>query len=334
MPSMMPSSSAASRSVMREGVVGSAMGEARIVGHRAWGAASRPVSRRVGASASSGCTIKGHVRGDIRARRLLNQQLSGFLGWHGACSLYDVPAARRPRTRPRKPAMSLEHVEKLIKDHKVEFVDLRFCDMRGVQHHVTFPKSIVDASLFEDGKMFDGSSIARLEGHQRVGHGAAAGRQHRVPRSVHRRSDARADLRHPRPGDDAGLRPRSARRRQARRGLPQVQRHRRPGLLRPGTGILHLRQRPLRERHGPHLLPHRFGRSALELGPRIRRRQHRLPPDGEGWLLPRRAARLAARPARRDVQDAGSRSASKSKCTTTKSRTRASARSAPSSTRW
>ena len=60
--------------------------------------------------------------------------------------------------------MTLETVEKLIKDHKVEFVDLRFADMRGVQHHVTFPKSIVDASLFEDGKMFDGSSISGWRG--------------------------------------------------------------------------------------------------------------------------------------------------------------------------
>jgi glutamine synthetase len=65
-----------------------------------------------------------------------------------------------------EPAMSLEHVEKLIKDHKVEFIDLRFADMRGVQHHVTFPKSIVDASLFEDGKMFDGSSISGWRGIQ------------------------------------------------------------------------------------------------------------------------------------------------------------------------
>ena len=62
--------------------------------------------------------------------------------------------------------MSIENVEKLIKDHKVEFVDLRFADMRGVQHHVTFPKSIVDASLFEDGKMFDGSSISGWRGIQ------------------------------------------------------------------------------------------------------------------------------------------------------------------------
>ena len=60
--------------------------------------------------------------------------------------------------------MSVEKVEKLIKDNKVEFVDLRFVDMRGVQQHVTFPASIVEASLFEDGKMFDGSSIAGWKG--------------------------------------------------------------------------------------------------------------------------------------------------------------------------
>ena len=60
--------------------------------------------------------------------------------------------------------MTIEHVEKLIRDHKVEFIDLRFADMRGVQHHVTFPKSIIEPGLFEDGKMFDGSSIAGWKG--------------------------------------------------------------------------------------------------------------------------------------------------------------------------
>lgn len=60
--------------------------------------------------------------------------------------------------------MSLENVEKLIKDHKVEFIDLRFVDMRGVQQHVTFPANIVEPSLFEDGKMFDGSSISGWKG--------------------------------------------------------------------------------------------------------------------------------------------------------------------------
>ena len=44
--------------------------------------------------------------------------------------------------------MSCENVLKLIKDHAVEFVDLRFADMRGVQHHVSFPASIVEPALF------------------------------------------------------------------------------------------------------------------------------------------------------------------------------------------
>jgi len=55
-------------------------------------------------------------------------------------------------------------VFKLIADNKVEFVDLRFADMRGLQHHVTFPVTAIDESLFEDGKMFDGSSISGWKG--------------------------------------------------------------------------------------------------------------------------------------------------------------------------
>src|SRR5690606_26943539 len=81
--------------------------------------------------------------------------LGASRGWHGACSNGCRPSPTRGRT-----TMSLENVEKLIKDHKVEFVDLRFVDMRGVQQHVTFPASIVEPGPFEDGKTFDGSSIA------------------------------------------------------------------------------------------------------------------------------------------------------------------------------
>ena len=60
--------------------------------------------------------------------------------------------------------MAAANVTKLIKDNNVEFVDLRFADMRGLQHHVTFPATAVDDSLFEEGKMFDGSSIAGWKG--------------------------------------------------------------------------------------------------------------------------------------------------------------------------
>jgi glutamine synthetase len=60
--------------------------------------------------------------------------------------------------------MSADKVFDLIKKHNVEFVDLRFADMLGKQHHVTFPAHAVDAGTFEDGKMFDGSSITGWKG--------------------------------------------------------------------------------------------------------------------------------------------------------------------------
>lgn len=49
---------------------------------------------------------------------------------------------------------------KLLKDKDAKFVDLRFTDTRGKEHHFTLPVSAVDESMFEDGKPFDGSSIA------------------------------------------------------------------------------------------------------------------------------------------------------------------------------
>jgi glutamine synthetase len=51
-----------------------------------------------------------------------------------------------------------------IKNEDVKFVDLRFTDTRGKEQHVSLPASIVNDSLFQDGKMFDGSSIAGWKG--------------------------------------------------------------------------------------------------------------------------------------------------------------------------
>ena len=50
-------------------------------------------------------------------------------------------------------------VLKLIKTKKIEFVDLRFCDLLGTWQHTTFPVSEIDASTFSEGMGFDGSSI-------------------------------------------------------------------------------------------------------------------------------------------------------------------------------
>ena len=53
----------------------------------------------------------------------------------------------------------------LIKDHDVKWIDLRFTDTKGTQHHVTMPaRDALDDAFFEEGKMFDGSSIAGWKG--------------------------------------------------------------------------------------------------------------------------------------------------------------------------
>jgi len=51
-------------------------------------------------------------------------------------------------------------VLKLIKDNNVQFVDLRFTDLRGKWQHVSYDLSVVDEDFLTNGTMFDGSSIA------------------------------------------------------------------------------------------------------------------------------------------------------------------------------
>ena len=60
--------------------------------------------------------------------------------------------------------MSPTDVLNMIKEYDVKYVDFRFTDTRGKEQHVSVPSSTVDEGLFEDGKMFDGSSIAGWKG--------------------------------------------------------------------------------------------------------------------------------------------------------------------------
>ena len=62
--------------------------------------------------------------------------------------------------------MTADDVLKTIQEKGVKIVDLRFTDTRGKEQHVTLPAHTVDADMFEDGKMFDGSSIAGWKGIQ------------------------------------------------------------------------------------------------------------------------------------------------------------------------
>ncbi len=63
-------------------------------------------------------------------------------------------------------ARTPDDVLKLMQDKEAKFVDLRFTDTRGKWQHVTIPAHSVEADFFEDGKMFDGSSISGWKGIQ------------------------------------------------------------------------------------------------------------------------------------------------------------------------
>ncbi len=51
------------------------------------------------------------------------------------------------------------NVLKMIKENEVEYVDLRFTDPKGKWQHLAMHVDVVDEDMFEDGVMFDGSSI-------------------------------------------------------------------------------------------------------------------------------------------------------------------------------
>jgi len=57
-----------------------------------------------------------------------------------------------------------EQTLNLIKEKEASWVDLRFTDTKGKEQHVSIPASEIDEGFFEEGKMFDGSSIAGWKG--------------------------------------------------------------------------------------------------------------------------------------------------------------------------
>ena len=57
-----------------------------------------------------------------------------------------------------------KEVLKMIADNEVKFVDYRFTDTKGKEHHVSVPAKTVGEGTFEHGHPFDGSSIAGWKG--------------------------------------------------------------------------------------------------------------------------------------------------------------------------
>ena len=60
--------------------------------------------------------------------------------------------------------MTPSEVLKMMEENDVKYVDLRFTDTKGKEQHVSLPAHVISEDTFEDGKMFDGSSIAGWKG--------------------------------------------------------------------------------------------------------------------------------------------------------------------------
>ncbi|MFN8769498.1 MAG: type I glutamate--ammonia ligase [Neisseriaceae bacterium] len=60
--------------------------------------------------------------------------------------------------------MQFKAIQQFISDNEIDFVDLRFTDSLGKEHHVSMPSSRFTPDLVENGQPFDGSSIAGWQG--------------------------------------------------------------------------------------------------------------------------------------------------------------------------
>ena len=167
--------------------------------------------------------------------------------------------------------MTPSDVLKLIKEKEVKFADLRFTDTRGKEQHVTIPARLVDEDLFRDGKMFDGSSIAGWKGINESDMILMPDAATAVidPFFEETTVNIRCDVIEPATMQGYERDPRSLG--QARRGVPEVHRHRRRRAVRPGERVLHLRQRALHQRDAQRLLRHRLGAGRVELRHRATR---------------------------------------------------------------
>lgn len=62
--------------------------------------------------------------------------------------------------------MHPEDIIDRIEKNEIRFIDLRFTDLKGKEHHVTIPAHTVDTDFFENGHPFDGSSFSGWKGIQ------------------------------------------------------------------------------------------------------------------------------------------------------------------------
>ncbi len=227
--------------------------------------------------------------------------------------------------------MNAKEVLDFAKKKEAKQLDLRFSDIPGLQHHVSYPISELSEESFADGFGMDGSSI---RGWAAINESdmllipdpttAFMDPFYEIPTLV-----MVCDVIDPDHAPE--LQPRPALDRAQSRAVPEKLRHRRHGILRRRGRVLHLRQRALRSEPALRLLLHRRRRGPLELGPRGR--QPGLPAALQGRLFPGSSHRSLPGAARPDGRDHARSAGSTSSAITTKWPPAASARSTSATTR-
>ena len=140
--------------------------------------------------------------------------------------------------------MSPQEVLEFAAKNSARQVDIRFSDIPGLQHHISYPMSELDEDAFENGFGIDGSSIrgwAAINESDML----LIPIQYRVHGSVHRSADAGDDGRRQGSDHQTELRTRSTVDRAEGRDVPEEHERRRHRVLRRRGGVLHLRQHPL-----------------------------------------------------------------------------------------
>ena len=195
---------------------------------------------------------------------------------------------------------SADEVLGYIKNNDVKFVDVRFCDLPGVMQHFNVPATNFDNAAFDDGLMFDGSSI---RGFQAIHESDMKLMPDPTtafidPFRAEKTLVINFSIRDPFTDEPYSRDPRNIAAK-AEEYLKSTG-HRRHRLLRCRGGVLRLRRRALRDQAEHRQLLRRLDRGCVELRPPRRRRQPRLQDPLQGRLLPRSAGRPLRRPARRD----------------------------------
>ena len=121
-----------------------------------------PRKSEISTSLVAACLNTHHIGAERKIPNARNtSKYKAFIntpGWHILCS----PKCTKQTTSIKlgKGENMSEKTLGLINEHDARWVDLRFTDSRGKEQHVTNSASKIDEDFFENGAMFDGSSIA------------------------------------------------------------------------------------------------------------------------------------------------------------------------------